>query len=51
MILSGLLGIYAMIRRHFIGGIILFLAGVYFLIGNAMLSLEDVMTNAGKMGM
>ena len=24
-----LLGIYAMIRRHFIGGIILFLAGVY----------------------
>ena len=28
-----LLGIYAMIRRHFIGGIILFLAGVYFLIG------------------
>ncbi|CAG9907436.1 Transmembrane protein [Bacteroides ovatus] len=28
-----LLGIYAMIRRHFIGGIILLLIGVYFLIG------------------
>lgn len=28
-----LLGIYAMIRRHFIGGIILFLAGAYFLTG------------------
>jgi len=32
-----LLGIYAMIRRHFIGGIILFLAGVYFLIGGLFL--------------
>ena len=28
-----LFGIYAMIRRHFIGGIILLLIGVYFLIG------------------
>ena len=28
-----ILGIYSMIRRHFIGGIILLLIGVYFLIG------------------
>ena len=28
-----ILGIYSMIRRHFIGGIILLLIGLYFLIG------------------
>lgn len=29
-----ILGIYSMIRRHFIGGIVLLLIGAYFLIGN-----------------
>ena len=28
-----ILGIYSMIRRHFVGGIILLLIGVYFLLG------------------
>ena len=28
-----IIGVYSMIRRHFIGGIVLFLIGVYFLIG------------------
>lgn len=35
-----ILGIYSMIRRHFIGGIILLLIGVYFLIGGLWLSLK-----------
>ena len=29
-----IMGIYSMIRRHFVGGIILVLVGVYFLLGS-----------------
>lgn len=36
-----LLGIYALIRRHFVGGIVLLLVGTYFLIGGLTWLPED----------